>query len=89
EAASAAALGLADAFVFRPADAQYLVALRAMEAAQSVDEPEARLEHYERAITAWGEYLRTAPAEDRWLGAARAHQKRCELARRALAETAP
>lgn len=86
QAAATAASGLVDSFVFRPADALYLAALRAMEAAEAADEPEQRLEHYERALGAWSEYLRTAPSDDRWLGAARAHQSQCERLRRANAE---
>ena len=86
QAAGTAASGLVDSFVFRPADAQYLAALRAMEAAEAADEPEQRLEHYERALGAWSEYLRTAPKDDRWLGAARARQSQCERLRRANAE---
>lgn len=88
QAAEVAAAGVAESFVFRPADAQYLAALRAMEVAESADDNERRLEHYERASNAWAEYLRSAPPEDRWLGLARARQKRCELAQRSLREAA-
>lgn len=87
EAAEEAAAGIADAFVFRAIDADYLTALRAMEAAESADEPERGIEQYDRAIAAFGEYVKAAPSDDRWLGFARAHQRECEAARGALAET--
>lgn len=87
QAAEEAAAGVGDAFVFRPLDVDYLAALRAMEAATSQDDIEQRIELYDRAVLAWSEYLRSAPREDRWIGAARTYQRECEAARRALAES--
>ncbi|MFZ5890327.1 MAG: hypothetical protein ACOY0T_04595 [Myxococcota bacterium] len=73
-----------EAFVFRPHDADYAIALVAMEGGASSDGDEQRAAHYRRALELWEDYLRSAAKTDRWLGAARAHQRACEKAMRAL-----
>jgi hypothetical protein len=62
-------------------DEHWYAALGHWSAARHAELGAARAEWYARAVTAWEEYIATAPADDRWIPIAKARLKQCEKER--------